>query len=138
MNVAACQEVLVPLVCKNWPECVAWLGKNAFRAVFAVVCPDPPLAMAIVVPFHTPVVIVPTEVSEELTTFAARVVPVSVPAGAMTALVEAAVMRPLAFIVNVGIAVEDPKVPTFPLTVERVNGTEPGPVAVPSPVKAVM
>jgi hypothetical protein len=114
------------------------IGLSALKAVEAEVCPVPPLAMAIVVPFHTPVVMVPTDVREEVTTLAARVVPVRVPAGATTALVDAAVMRPLALTVKLGIAVEDPKDPTLPLTVARVNAAEPGPDAVASPVRAVI
>jgi hypothetical protein len=42
-------------------------------------------ALAIGVPFHTPVVIVPTVVSEELTMLLANVVPVRVPADAAPA-----------------------------------------------------
>ena len=49
-----------------------------------VVTPVPPLSTAIVVPFHTPVAIVPTEVKEELTTVELSVVPVRVPAAAVT------------------------------------------------------
>lgn len=89
-------------------------------------------------PVQTPVVMVPTLVKEEAVTPAAKVVPVRVPAGAMTAAVEAAVINPLAFTVNVGIAVEEPKEPTLELTVAKVAATLPGPVAVTSPVKAVM
>ena len=51
---------------------------------------------------------VPIVVSEEVTTLEASVVPVSVPAGAITAAVLAAVSWPSAFTVNVGIAVELP------------------------------
>lgn len=68
---------------------------------------------------------------------AASVVPVSVPAGATTAAVPAAVIRPLPFTVKFGIAVEDPKVPEFVLTVANVSAVLPGPAAVASPVKAV-
>jgi hypothetical protein len=103
-----------------------------------VVVPVPPLRTAIVVPFHTPVVIVPTLVKELDTTLLARVVPVKVPAGATTALEPAAVIRPLPLTVKFGIAVLDPKEPTFVLTVARVAAALPGPVAVTSPVNAVM
>ena len=78
---------------------------------------------------------VPTEVRDELTTVALRVVPVRVPAGAMTALPEAAVMSPLPLTVKVGMDVEDPKVPTFPLTVARVVARDPADVVM-SPVRA--
>lgn len=44
----------------------------------------------------------------------------------------AAVTSPLA------LTVTDANVPTLPLTVANVNAAEPGPAAVPSPVKAVM
>lgn len=73
-----------------------------------------------------------------MVTLDARVVPVKVPAGAITTFPDAAVINPLAFTVKVGIEVELPKVPTFELTVAKVNDTDPGPVAVPSPVKAVI
>lgn len=48
------------------------------------VAPVPPLATAIVVPFHVPIAIVPTEVKLELTTVELSDVPVSVPAAAVT------------------------------------------------------
>ena len=80
---------------------------------------------------------VPTEVREEAVTPEARVVPVRVPAGAMTAFPEAAVINPLPLTVKVGIEVEDPKDPTLPLTVARVVAVEPSvsKVAVKSPVR---
>jgi hypothetical protein len=84
------------------------------------------------------VVIVPTAVSEEVTTLEARVVPVRVPAGAMTALVLAAVIKPLALTVKLGIAVEEPKLPMLLLTVAKVRVAAPGPVAVASPVRDVI
>lgn len=80
---------------------------------------------------------VPTEVREELKTFAAKVAPVSVPAGAITAAVVMPVVRPLALIVMTGIAVEDPVVPAE-ATVAKVAATEPEPEAVTSPVRAVI
>lgn len=61
----------------------------------------------------------------------ANVAPVKVPAGAITTLVEAAVIKPLPLTVNVGIAVEDPKVPTLLFTVARV----PAAVTLPLPSK---
>ena len=59
----------------------------------------PPLATAIVVPFHTPVAIVPREVSEEDTTVALRAVPVRVPAAAVTVMsAEPLKLTPLMFL----------------------------------------
>src|SRR2546425_214418 len=60
------------------------------------------------------------DVSDDEVTPDARVLPVSVPAGAMTALVPAAVIRPLPLTVKFGMAVEEPKLPVFELTVARV------------------
>lgn len=80
---------------------------------------------------------VPTEVREDAVTFEASVTPVTVPAGAITALVPAAVIRPLPFTVKFGMAVDDPKLPVFPFTVASVSAELPGPAAVPSPVNAV-
>lgn len=68
---------------------------------------------------------VPTLVSDDVTTFAAKVVPVSVPAGAITTFVEAAVTKPFPFTVNDGIAVEEPKLPTFEFTVASVAARVP-------------
>ena len=62
----------------------------------------------------------PTDVKLELTIVLFKVVPDSVPAGAITTLPEAAVMRPLPFTVKLGMLVEDPKDPTFELTVAKV------------------
>src|ERR1035437_8912924 len=78
---------------------------------------------------------VPRDVNDEPTTFEASAVPVSVPAGAITTAVPATVMRPLPFTVNVGIAVDEPNEPTFPLTVARVVESEPA-VVVMSPESA--
>lgn len=74
---------------------------------------------------------VPIVVKDDVTTFEARVVPVSVPAGAMTTLPEAEVINPLPFTVNVGMEVEEPKLPTLELTVARV----PTAVTFPDPSK---
>jgi len=63
---------------------------------------------------------VPTLVNDEFTTFDANVFPVTVPAGAITALVVTPVTNPFPFVVNEGIAVEEPNVPTLPLTVANV------------------
>jgi hypothetical protein len=48
----------------------------------------PPFAIAIVVPFHVPVVIVPTCVNDEVTTVAFNAVPDNVPAGATIAVLQ--------------------------------------------------
>ena len=74
----------------------------------AVVKPVPPLATAMVVPLHTPLVIVPTPVKLELTIDDFNVVPDRVPASAIILVVLAAVNLPLLSTVNVGIAVDDP------------------------------
>ena len=76
----------------------------------------------------------PTEVKEEVTTVELRVVPLRVPAGAITTLLEADVMSPLPFTVKEGIEVEEPKEPVVAFTVARVATVLPGPVAVTSPV----
>ncbi len=67
-----------------------------------------------------PPVSAPTEVSDDAVTPDASVAPVSVPAGATTALPEAAVIRPLALTVNDGIEVDEPNEPTLLLTVANV------------------
>ena len=74
--------------------------------------------------------IVPSEVSEEAVTPAASVLPLSVPAGAITAAVLIEVVRPLALIVTIGIAVELPVVPAV-ATVASV----PAAVTLPVPSK---
>jgi hypothetical protein len=73
-----------------------------------VVVPVPPYATAIVEPCQTPVPIVPTLVKDEETTVLFNVVPDNVPAGAITAAVDATVNWPCAFTVKVGMAVEEP------------------------------
>ena len=80
---------------------------------------------------------VPTLVNEEFNTVALRVLPDSVPAGAITAFVDTDVINPFPFVVIVGIAVDEPKAPAFELTVANVNVALPGPLAVASPVNAV-
>ena len=70
-----------------------------------------------------------------MTTVALRVVPVRVPAGAITTLVPAAVIRPLPLTVKLGIAVLDPNEPVFEFTVARVVAL---PVEVTSPVKLAL
>ncbi len=98
--------------------------------------PVPPYCPKITDPFQTPVAIVPTDVNDDDTTFDARVVPVNVPAGAITTDVPAAVINPLPLTVKFGIAVDDPKDPTFPLTVANVRPVAPDDERVPvaSPV----
>ena len=43
---AAAHEVFVPSVVRYLPDCEVWLGARALKAVLAVVCPVPPLAIA--------------------------------------------------------------------------------------------
>ena len=76
----------------------------------------------------------PKLVSEEDVTPDARDDPVSVPAGAMTALVPAAVTRPLPLTVKLGMAVLDPNDPTLLFTVARVVASVP--LVVRSPVRS--
>jgi hypothetical protein len=90
------------------------------------------------VPFHIPEIIVPTLVSEEDTTVAFRVVPDKVPAGAITVLPPAAVIRPLALTVKLGMDVEDPNDPTLELTVASVVAKDPVPEPVRSPVNDIV
>ena len=63
--------------------------------------------------------IVPREVSDDAVTPDASVLPVSVPAGAITTAVVIEVVKPLALIVTTGIAVLPPVVPAV-ATVARV------------------
>src|SRR5689334_14635988 len=116
---------LMPLV-----GTVADVGMNEVP----VTAPDDVTAPA----FQIPDVRVPTEVSDEAATPAASVVPVSVPAGATTALPEAAVMRPFALTVKVGIDVLDPNVPTLALTAAKVVAKDPVPEPVTSPIKVMV
>jgi hypothetical protein len=96
----------------------------------------PPYPTPIAVPCQTPVPIVPTVVSEEVTTVDARAVPVKVPAGAITAVEPAAVISPLALTVKVGIAVEEPKLPVLPFTDASVKAPPEPRVASPDMVSA--
>jgi hypothetical protein len=66
------------------------------------------LLFAIAVPLQTPLVIVPTLVKLDPVTVDFKVVPLKVPASAIIEAVPAAVKRPLASTVKVGIAVVDP------------------------------
>jgi hypothetical protein len=63
---------------------------------------------------------VPTDVKLDAVTPAAKVEPVKVPAGAITALPEAAVINPFPFTVKVGIDVDEPNEPTLAFTVAKV------------------
>ena len=122
------------------------------NAAPAVTAPVPPFAIATVpvtfaaVPVTFPTigfvtvkfVKVPTLVNEEFNIVAFNVFPVSVPAGAITAFVDTAVINPFPLVVIVGIAVDDPNAPIFELTVAKVNVALPGPLAAASPVNAVM
>ena len=78
--------------------------------------------------------IVPRLVSDEPVTPAAKVLPDSVPAGAMTAAVVMLVVKPLAFIVTTGIAVLEPVTPAV-ATVAKVVAF---PTEVTSPVKLAL
>jgi len=79
--------------------------------------------------------IVPRPVSDDETTFDASVVPVNVPAGAITTFPPAAVSKPFALTVKFGIDVDDPNEPTFEFTVARVVARAPDAVVI-SPVSA--
>ena len=81
---------------------------------------------------------VPTLVRDEVTTVGLRMDPLSVPAGAITTAVLAAVRRPFESTVKVGIAVELPYEFAETVVLARVATAEPGPEAVTSPVRAVM
>jgi len=81
---------------------------------------------------------VPTDVRDELTTVEFKVVPDRVPAGAMTALPDAAVISPLPLTVKVGMEVDDPKDPVLLLTVARVAAKDPVPLPVTSPVRVIV
>src|ERR1700684_3217104 len=100
------------------------IGDNALNALVCEVCPVPPFAIAIAVPFQTPVAIVPTEVKELFTTVEFKVVPLKEPAEAATAAVVIEVINPLPFTVNTGIALPDPNDPGVEFTVARVKGIE--------------
>ena len=98
----------------------------------------PPGLPAITLPRTDRDVSDPTLVRDEFTTLLASVVPVSVPAGATTAAVDAAVTRPFALTVSTGIAVDEPKLPTLLLTVARVNGSAVVPLPVASPEAVIV
>ena len=89
----------------------------------------------VVAPLTAKLVNAPTLVSEEFTTVEFNVVPLNVPAGAITTSVLIAVIRPLPFTVIDGIAVEEPKLPTSVFTVAKVRAKLPA-VLVTSPVCA--
>lgn len=67
-----------------------------------------------------PPVSVPTEANDDMITLEANVAPVNVPAGAITAAVVIDVVRPLALMVTIGMAVDDPEVPEL-ATVANVS-----------------
>ena len=68
---------------------------------------------------------VPTDVSDEFTTVALRVVPVKVPAGATRVVLETLVISPLPLTVMVGMTELEPKTPTVLFTVARVRMVAP-------------
>lgn len=74
----AAQLATVPFVVRKLPDCPVWLGRRALIAFAAVVWPVPPLAIAIVVPFQVPVVIVPTVAISVPTRFEAAIDPASI------------------------------------------------------------
>lgn len=96
-----------------------------------------PAAVVAMMPLLVSEVSVPTLVNDDVTTVELSVVPLSVPAGATTAAVVIPVVNPFALIVTTGMAVELPVVPAV-ATDASVAADEPGPVAVTSPVSAVM
>lgn len=83
-------------------------------------------------------VMIPPSVEDAVPPFATDNTPVISPTGIEGVFAEAAVIRPFAFTVNEGMDDTPPNEPTLPLTVARVEATEPGPDAVTSPVRAVM
>ena len=95
-------------------------------------CSATPVSVIAGVPISNGAVKVPNVCKEELTTAEFNAVPLNVPAGAITAFVLAAVIKPLPFTVKLGIAVDDPKLPVLLLTVAKV----PVMAVVPLPVKS--
>jgi hypothetical protein len=78
------------------------------------------LLFAIAVPLQTPLVIVPTLVKLDPVTVDFKVVPLKVPASAIIEAVPAAVKRPLASTVKVGMAVVDPYDPAVTVVFVKV------------------
>ncbi len=81
---------------------------------------------------------VPIVVREEVSTLEANVVPVKVPAGAMTTLVPAAVINPLPLTVKLGMAVEEPHEPVLVFTVAKVVPIEVAPLPETSPLRVIV
>lgn len=79
----------------------------------------------------------PRDFKDEAVTLEASVVPVTVPAGAITAFPAASVINPLALTVKFGIDVDDPNDPTFVLTVARVALIAVAPEPLTSPLKVI-
>lgn len=87
---------------------VGLVDKTKLPEPVELVTPVPPCATSMVVALQVPCVIVPTEVKLDPVTVGFKVVPLKVPASAIIDTVPAAVKRPLASTVKVGIAVVDP------------------------------
>jgi hypothetical protein len=87
---------------------VGLVDKTKLPEPVELVTPVPPCATSMVVALQVPEVIVPTEVKLDPVTVDFKVVPLKVPASAIIDAVPAAVKRPLASTVKVGIAVVDP------------------------------
>ena len=87
---------------------VGLVDKTKLPEPVELVTPVPPCATSMVVALQIPEVIVPTEVKLDPVTVGFKVVPLKVPASAIIDAVPAAVKRPLASTVKVGIAVVDP------------------------------
>ena len=75
------------------------IGDKALNAAALVVCPVPPFAIAIAVPFHTPVAIVPTAVKLDVTMAAGNAVPAKLAAGNPVVFVNV----PLVGVPNIGV-----------------------------------
>ena len=87
---------------------IGLVDKTKLPEPVELVTPVPPCATSMVVALQIPVVMVPTEVKFDPVTLDFKVVPDKVPASAMIDADPAAVRRPFASTVNVGIAVVDP------------------------------
>ena len=75
------------------------MGDKALNPALAVVWPVPPFAIAMVVPFHTPVAIVPTAVKLLVTIADGNAVPARLAAGNPVVLVNV----PLVGVPNIGV-----------------------------------
>ena len=89
--------LLVPFPIIKSPVVV--IGDKALNPALAVVWPVPPLAIAMVVPFHTPVAIVPTAVKLLVTIADGNAVPARLAAGNPVVLVNV----PLVGVPNIGV-----------------------------------